>query len=328
MAERERSEESAMARPMEDGAGSVDRLRARPLDRALVGSLPCIVCGYDLRGVSIRGMCPECGTAVRATILYRVDPEAEELQPMCCPRLTGLGIVLWAMGGLAAIGGSWAILINDIIRHGMGWSWSTGLGPEFVVACAGLSMLGLLGMVRPTRRTSWVGVVSALGAAVAYIPAAICFWRVHRIDQTWVTPYSFGAEVTVERELWRILLCVSLAVILLGVRTNARELVRRSLAMRTGRVDRQTIYAMVAAVGISCGGDLMRLASTSMTGALADGVASVGTLIVALGSLFLTLGMAAAVVDSWRIRAAILSPAPTLRDVLGRPGADGNSGSG
>jgi hypothetical protein len=283
MADAERSEESPI-REAEASSPSVDRLRSRPLDRALVGSLPCIVCGYDLRGVSIRGMCPECGTAVRATILYRIDPEAEELQPMCCPQLAGVGIVLWATGGLAAIVGCWAILLNDAIRNGMGWSWSTGLGPEFVIVAAALSMLGLLGIIRPTRRSRWIGIVSALGAAIAYVPAAIAFWRIQAIDRTWVTPYSFGAEVTVERELWRGLLCLSLAAILLGIRPNARELVRRSLAMRTGRVDRQTIYAMVAAIAVSCAGDAMRLASRTLDGTLADAAASVGTLLILVGS--------------------------------------------
>jgi hypothetical protein len=293
MADAERSEESPI-REAEASSPSVDRLRSRPLDRALVGSLPCIVCGYDLRGVSIRGMCPECGTAVRATILYRIDPEAEELQPMCCPQLAGVGIVLWATGGLAAIVGCWAILLNDAIRNGMGWSWSTGLGPEFVIVAAALSMLGLLGIIRPTRRSRWIGIVSALGAAIAYVPAAIAFWRIQAIDRTWVTPYSFGAEVTVERELWRGLLCLSLAAILLGIRPNARELVRRSLAMRTGRVDRQTIYAMVAAIAVSCAGDAMRLASRTL-----DGTAGVEKLANAVKATLGPRGRNAVIDKSW-----------------------------
>ena len=34
------------------------------LGLSLLGSLPCITCRYDLKGISIRGVCPECGTPI------------------------------------------------------------------------------------------------------------------------------------------------------------------------------------------------------------------------------------------------------------------------
>src|SRR5690606_19927036 len=59
---------------------------------SLSGAMPCISCGYNLQGLSVVGVCPECGAAVRATILATIDPQAEELTPLLTPRLTSLGL--------------------------------------------------------------------------------------------------------------------------------------------------------------------------------------------------------------------------------------------
>src|SRR5690606_27754218 len=59
--------------------------------RQLKGDLLCIGCGYNLRGLSIREMCPECGIPVRATILGVIDPMADELAPIPRPRLVATG---------------------------------------------------------------------------------------------------------------------------------------------------------------------------------------------------------------------------------------------
>ena len=74
----------------------------------LTGDLPCIGCGYDIRGLSVLSQCPECGLAVRATVLHRVDPSAEALRPMPTPRLTSLGIVAWTGFGLLTAIMLWA----------------------------------------------------------------------------------------------------------------------------------------------------------------------------------------------------------------------------
>ena len=45
-----------------------------PIDVAhtyVAASLPCRRCGYELYGLSAAGRCPECGTAVWTTIVWR-----------------------------------------------------------------------------------------------------------------------------------------------------------------------------------------------------------------------------------------------------------------
>src|SRR5436190_23878239 len=72
------------------------------LGRQLRGDLPCVACGYNLKGLSIRSVCPECGTPVRATILSVVDPHAAELTPIRLPALVALGLLFCAAGALGA----------------------------------------------------------------------------------------------------------------------------------------------------------------------------------------------------------------------------------
>src|SRR5262245_48877512 len=76
--------------------------------RELTGDLPCVRCRYNLRGLSVRAPCPECGTPVRATLLAVVDPFAGELQPVSRPRLIVAGLIAWSLGGFGSALCVWA----------------------------------------------------------------------------------------------------------------------------------------------------------------------------------------------------------------------------
>lgn len=259
-------------------------------------------------------MCPECGTAVRATILYNVDPHAEEFQPLTLPRLTSVCLVTWPAGALLAALASWAMRGSDIaaVMSGSARGAAAWGGGVMLVGVL-ISGLSLIGLVRPSRGTSaWKGVAVVLALA-CYAPLA---WTVHAIatiDAGGGVPY-FGPRIEADRVLLHMVQTVCFGAILGASRPVARELVKRSLAMRTGRVDRQTILAMIAVCALMLVGDAMRWASI---GADMPQLLAVGTLTVAISSLFLTLGLGGAVVDGWRIALAIRSPAPGLRQVIG-----------
>jgi len=90
--------------------------------RQLTGDLWCIGCGYNLRGLSIRELCPECAMPVRATILGVIDPKAHELTPLKRPRMVGLGLIAWASGlwiATMAVGNIYeADHVNSILMAG------------------------------------------------------------------------------------------------------------------------------------------------------------------------------------------------------------------
>lgn len=299
--------------------GSAGPAQAR-LDVALKGSLPCVRCGYELQGLSVRGSCPECGTAIRATILYTVDPYAEALQPLSQPTVVAAGLILWSLGGLAAATAAWGPRLAELAA-------AIGFSPPLdairssqwvVVAGVGVSALGaLLSLVRPARvMPIQRSAQAALGIAL-YAPLAALLWRVQFvIDAPLHTPY-IASGIDAERLLHRLAIGACLAGVLLSLRPNARALAARSLVLRTGRVHRQTIYTTLAAVGMTALGDLVRLAAWGLSrGPIQQTIDAIGVLLVVVGSLLITLAIAGIFVDSLRVARALRAPAPSLHRVL------------
>lgn len=292
------------------------------LDVALRGALPCIVCGYDLKGLSVRGVCPECGTAVRAAILYQVDPRAEEFAPVRAPAITGLALILWPLGALIVMFAGWAMRLTDLAGTQMNLRVGIGWGGALVAAGVVVSAIGALGLVDPTRATRKWGVIAAALGVLCYAPIYFALDRILRIDATLI-PYIESGAVR-ERSVARLVVDIALIGVLLGLRPNARELVRRSLAMRTGRVDRQTLLAMVGAVFVAMAGDILHLLATGPGAPMEEVFVVVGTLLIAVASVFLTIGAISAMIDGVRIRRAVIHPPMSIEELLGtdpsRPG--------
>lgn len=291
------------------------------LDAALTGRLPCVVCGYELQGLSIRGVCPECGAAVRATILYQVDPDADEFKPMRTPRLTAWCLVICAVGSLLLMVAGWAPRLADIVGMMSLRRPPTALAAGLSVLAAAVSGVCMLGLIKPSRETPLRRSFGVMIAALAFAPLAWAIWTIHgEIDPVNPAPFIDPAwRPGGRRTMFRLIFGASAIAILLGFRPVARELVRRSLALRTGRVDRQTLFAMVGALLIAATGDVLHLIAGALPSAeTTNSLLSVaGTMFVAVGSGFLTLGVVGAAIDSWRVRGAILTPAPSLRQIIG-----------
>lgn len=288
------------------------------MDQSLRGSLPCFVCGYELKGLSIRSVCPECGTAVRGTILYRVDPRADEFKPIRWPRITAWGIRFWGTGAATAAISLWVLRLSEFSgftgqRSGADSIWSV----LSVVAILG-SAVGAAMMVRPNR---WIAPAKSILAAIGvgwYAVIVMGMLIVIRTDIDRVPAYGHDRSLDAMREIGRIIFGIGVLGVLLCMRPIARELVKRSLALRTGRVDRQTILAMSAVVVVGILGDAVRWGvATDLIGAGAGVFDFIGRLLVVFSSMLLTLGLISAAVDSWRISNAILTPSPSLSDIFG-----------
>lgn len=290
---------------------------AAALDRELKGSLPCVVCGYELQGLSIRGTCPECGTAVRATILFHVDPKADEFKPIAYPSLTAWSLVAWSLGALVATLAAWWPRIADLLARLT--THHPGVGPAPAIMILGIIVSGFasLGIARTFRGTPFLSMASALLGSLAYIPLAWAMWGIHAVldAQRGLAPY-FTGSVELSRLRLRMIVAACILIIILGLRPNARDLVRRSRAMRTGRIDRQTLLLLAAAMGVATIGDTLRYFGALQPGTGIDMYEVSGTLLVILGSGLFTLGVVEAVRDCWRLRRVILLPSPSLRQVL------------
>lgn len=306
---------------------------ARPVepDLGLGGRLPCAVCGYDLQSISILGVCPECGTAVRATILAVVDPLAAELKPIRHAALTAAGLIVWSGAALAAALVAWRVAFEQIapiwanaspaMAPAHGWVWA-------IIVLVAISGLGAAVFAWPQGLLGRAGEVWGLIGVGLYAVIGVLIWR---LDVAASHAPLAGEAVSAfwmprpDRTAWRIALGLAIIASLVCLRPTARALVSRSLVLRTGRVDRQTILAMIAAMGLLMVGDLAGLASERS--ALRNEVLSGGAIVLMLaGGLLFTLGLVGALVDCARIARALIAPSPGLSQVLhGKPERGGGS---
>jgi len=288
----------------------------------LTGDLPCASCGYNLRGLSVRGNCPECGVPVRATILARIDPRATEIQPIPRPRLVAAGVMCWALGALAAACLTWMIQVAHVAELMRGAAWNVSWCRWASVLALLVSGLGALTLARPHPGITARNVVLALIAAAAYAPLAWLHWQVVGVLDAIAPPPYFARGGTVEelafdRLYLRLAMSGVMAVMVLCLRPNLRLLVARSLVLRTGRVDRQTMYAVLASVAVVALGDAMGLLAEVLRGPLRDVTAISSLFLVAVGSMLLTIGLAGLLIDSWRLLPVLLRRPLALGDVFG-----------
>jgi hypothetical protein len=294
------------------------------LGRELGGDLPCVVCGYNLRGLSIRSMCPECGTNLRATILSLVDPQASELRPITFPRLTAAGVVMWAFGAVAVAMMAWLPQAAEVMRE-LGIHVgrpSAGLG---VMLGLVTSAIGSIALIRPHSGIERAHSFMALLATLAYVPLGWMLWRYHTaVESLGGQHYLTGWSPTSETAYTLAMASGLIAAIIMLQRPNARLLVARSMVMRTGRVDRQTLYAMaLAAAFMGVGSLLGRVDVGSNASTVREVARSIGVVLIAFGGVMVTIGAIGSLLDCARIAGAILIPKMTIRQVIrkGRPQA-------
>lgn len=282
------------------------------LGKQLRGDLPCVVCQYNLKGISIRDVCPECGTAVRATILAMVDPLAKELRPIQRPRLVAAGLITWGVCSFAAILLSWFPYVPGLA----GSDWRL-----LVVAAGMMSAIGAFSFVRPHADIPASAKFAALLSVLLYVPALALVWEI--AGPRWIVrPLAYPPE-SIEPSSARIYLRLALSGVLAGMlfllRPNARLLVARSLALRTGRVDRQTIRAVALTLFAVALGDILLLISSRFLGVVADTIHMAGIILVIAGSALVTLGALGIMIDSLRIARSILVPTPSLAKLIHGP---------
>lgn len=292
------------------------------LDKSLSGTLPCVSCGYNLQGLSVLGTCPECGAAVRAAILAMVDPFADELRPIRHRWLVAGGLMLWSVAGLVAVLVAWFVVISGATQsfnNNLAWPVPWQSVTLCVAGSVWLSGLGALAMVRPHAGLGRNNVLLAVMACMAYAPAG--YIAMHLVDRTAQRAMLVNADWwsgPTDRIVLRFAFCLLLLVILVGLRPNARALVARSLAIRQGRVDRQTMLVMAGVVGVVMVSDLLGVAASrlAVAGAWAETLRTFATAGMLVGSLLFSIGVGGAVLDCVRIARAVLSPLPGPRQVF------------
>jgi len=250
-------------------------------------------------------------------VLALVDPMAHGGKIVRSPRLVSLGVTLWSLAALASALIAWAVGIIELITP---FSHSVQPGSLLrlsVVFLVSLSGIGAAAFVRPHDGLSQRTTIMSLIGLGLYIPLSVLVWReahvpVHVIPvgQWWVSAPA-GTDALSALALDSILIAI-----LFLLRPHARLLAARSLLLRSGQVDRQTMRALAAVLGLNILGNSMGFVASHFDGELADLIRVIGGLLITVGCLFFTLGLIGIAVDSWRVRGVIFTTPRTYSDVL------------
>lgn len=308
-----------MARVNEDIPTGHDGVNDAPggIARQLTGDLWCIRCGYNLRGLSIRELCPECAVPVRATILGVIDPKAHELAPLIRPRLVGLGLLAWAFGLWVAAMCVGFMRGAEILREMAQVRWWTGWAPVLGTIGLVVSGVGAMALIRPHRRVGRLEAVRAALGVAAYFPLVFIYFSIYaRLDRHSPTPFLQPGPLEVERAALRLGMFVFVLLLAWGLREQVRSLALRSVVVRTGRVDRQSMMAVLASFGVAAVGDALHVLSGVLGGGTADLVATVGTVLLAVGSVLILVGVSNMALDAVRLWPVVVRSGVGLRDVL------------
>ncbi len=281
-----------------EGESSIEEQVARDLS----GDLHCVQCGYNQRGMSVRAMCPECGLPVLATVLGVVDPQAEQLQPIARPRLVAAGFVVWAVSAMAAVGLVW--IIHGLLAAGV--SPVRGLAMLSVIL-VGISGLGALSLVRPHGGIEPRRVAMSALAVGLYLPLVFLHGELLvPISLLAQSPFQGLGGLSLETHLLRLACIVLIVAITLFLRPTARMLAARSLVVRTGRVDRQSMLSLAGALGVAAIGDLIGVVANLSTEIIHGTLAPISLILIGMGSLLFTIGLGGIVLDVLRLAPVIL----------------------
>lgn len=284
----------------------------------LTGALCCAACGYELRGLTIMGTCPECGLPIQATLLSLVDPKAAEIQPIPSPKLVAAGLAAWVLGAMVAMALGWAVWVSGFFSQGLAFTAQDRIIAGGAIGLV-VSGVGALVIVRPHARIPrWQSGLAAVG--VLLYPLAIYLYvQLGAIASAGPGP-SFlaawsGSPVATPWRWERLGMWLTLAAGAICLRGNLRTLAARSFVLRAERVDRQTIAASVAALLVAAAGDGLGLLAP-LAPDWGGTVALVGEVLVGLGALLLTLGMVGITIDTFRIIPAVLQRPLAMTDLV------------
>ena len=277
--------------------------------------LPCRWCGYDLRGLSASGRCPECGARTWDTVIRALDPDAARLPRLRNPAAVGDGL-FWLMvcglfAMLAAIARPLAQWLDQLGSSRLrGFSMWTP--PWFDILAGALGALALVSIIlfKPPRGKEESGPVRR---DLTFLALGIAAWSaIFILLGMWsMTSRWMNSDMAL---LLRLLASIAAIVALFGARGILGIIGQRSREYRTSRGGRQGLEAMIAAIGAAAVGRLIRHFADA--GMLPTAAITMGNMIIWISTGLALVGMVYLVINAWWIRRALRQPPSTIDELL------------
>ncbi len=287
--------------------------------------LPCIGCGYNLKGISPLTLCPECGLALRSTLAFVLDPDQDEIAPLKHSKRIGVALILIAALLLLAVGILWVphslTILREISDSGgtarrvsSAWPlWSPGVSGLLAIIAGLLTILfrkptGELGS--PPYRRGWhLGCLALLGFGVCLLLLA----GHDMVHGDALFKYLDPQRANVKRTIIRLFLDCFAAIAMLGFPAVFRFLALRSMQHRVVQISHQGFSAMLVAVAIVTLGDIIRLVAAwvlpfEVRAGETHAVLLIGSMLILVGSGMLTLALLNSLMDTIRLFRGMTAP--------------------
>ncbi len=281
--------------------------------------LTCRTCGYQLRGVSALGRCPECGTETMASIVVAADPALREIVRLASPRRTGLALLattaLMSLAVLVQMAGPLVQIVQEATDrpgpmaarlHTAGWWAASGL-----LLLASIASLAIAPRSEALLRAEWrrhrLGLSLGLflwAVAMAALPSGLG-WR----SGTMPTPFILCIVTA-----WQLL---SALAPLWGLRSILSVLGRRSRHWREARQGRQSVDALlVAGAGVL----VFSTAAPMMAIYRLEELRTLAMLLAVASGAILAFGLGYLVMNAWWIARALVRPPVLLTEIVQHAG--------
>ncbi len=298
--------------------------------------LPCVGCGYDLKGISPDSACPECGLGVRRTLLYVIDPAASEIAPLRNGYWLAAILVLVPAILVTAVVILWIPHIQfayenyqGILRPNPATQWN--LWKAFAGFLAIVSGLLTFGLQNPTgkrvRRSYLTGLWLARLSLIFWGGMVIIIAIYDETNGTWQASLYDGEQIDLFRSVLRAGGHLTLILAVVGFPKVVRFLALRSLYHRISQMSRQGFLAMGFALLITLAGDSLWIitgwiqqqsinAGTGGAPRFVEQLALISAMLTLVGSGMLTLALFNAMMDAIRLAVKINGPRYTHDQIV------------
>lgn len=272
--------------------------------RRLTGSINCIRCGYELKGLSVRVECPECGAPVLASLLALVDPKAHELALVRRPRLLTVGLASWGVGWTMAVGAAAAWVAIDAFGD------PRTLAPAvafFSVALTGLCVLALgsLPIIRPLDNMPARAVRAGAWASALQIVLALAMLAALLIP-------AIGA---LAHDFLPVALAAGGCAILLA-RGNLRRLESRSLIFRRGEIARQRMLPIALSMLVMAGVALLGAICVKVSSRFEAPARILESTVLSVGFALCLIGFVGVLRDILKVLPSVRTPIRSARAMM------------
>lgn len=175
-------------------------LRTKPEE--VDDDLACLDCGYNLRGLSVKGRCPECGVSISLTLTAEINPIAD--REWLARTIIGVRLyTLTILSPLVLLGAGAAL---EYFR----W-WPGVLEPTSWLLCGTGPIAFTLAIWRSTTRArndsdwhfaTWFALLRFLSAITAVLAVLLCIEHYNALSRWDSLPFLFGAGLVLTDALF------------------------------------------------------------------------------------------------------------------------------